>query len=99
VNDPIESILDRLKRNDRVNATSFSSSFLNNVGDVLDKEGFGTAKAFLLEKVGRRNIGRQAQVILEEVIPILETSEKIRARRSIGRYVIKTLNTLKEVKL
>jgi len=99
MDDPIELILKRLQNNQQVKKTRFTSSFLNNVGDVLDKEGFGAVKTFLMDRMERRDLRSQAQAILEEVLPLLEACDKIRARRSIGRYVIKTLNTLKEVKL
>lgn len=99
MDDPVEVILRNLKNNHQVKTTRFTSSFLNTVGDVLDQEGFGATKTFLMDRMGRRDTGFQARIVLKMVLPVLEASDKVRARRSIGRYIIKTLNTLKEVDL
>lgn len=99
--DQIEEILRQLKRDQAVLRTRFTSGFLNNVGDVLDRDGFGATKTFLIEKLERRDLRPQAETILNVVLPKLEAEPAIRQRRSLGRYIIKTLETLKsqEVRL
>ena len=93
--DAIENILRQLKGDQSVIHTRFTSSFLNNVGDVLDRDGFGAVKAFLLDKLERHELHQQAETLLKVVLPKLEGEIVIRQRRSLGRYIIKTLQTLK----
>jgi len=92
--DPIENILRELKDNPRVKDTRFKSSFLNNVAEVYGRDGPGAAKVFLLARLDRRELQYQAQTLLDEVLPVLDRSDKIRQRRAIGAYIIKTLDTL-----
>ena len=88
--DPINEILQRIKTNQKIRNTRFSASFLHNAGDILDRHGFGALKVFLLQKHEA-----PARVLLEEVIPLLENCGKIRQKRSIGHYIIKSLNAIK----
>jgi len=95
MNDPIEGVLDQLSGNRRVREARFSSNFLNNVGDVLEREGFATTRLYLGDKKTRTATARQAGVLLTEVLPVLEACARIRQNRAIGRYIIKALPTLK----
>jgi len=92
--DLIESLMEEIKSDEKVQRTNFKSNFLNNVADVLEKHGFGTTKTFLLEKRERRSLHYQADALLS-VIEKLEKCDEIRQNRSIGRYIIKTLIALK----
>lgn len=93
--DPIERLLDRLARNQRVRETGFKDAFLNNVAEVYGREGPGAAKVFLANRLGRGDELRwQAETLLEVVLPELEGVEQIRRKRTIGAYVIKALNSL-----
>lgn len=95
MNDPIEDVLNQLRRKPGVQRKRFTSSFLNNVGDVLEREGFATTRLFLESKKEQAATCDQASTLLEEVLPVLESCERIRQNRAIGRLVIKSLETVK----
>lgn len=93
--DVIERLLDEVKNDKKVQECRyFSSNFLNNVADVFEKHGFGTTKTFLWEKQSRGNLKYQATALLS-VLEKLEECEQIKQNRSLGRYIIKTLITIK----
>jgi len=95
MNDPIEDVLNQLRRKPGVQRERFSNTFLNNVGDVVEREGFATTRLFLRDKMEQTATRYQARVLLEEVLPVLESCERIRQNRAIGRLVIKSLEGLK----
>lgn len=64
------------------------------MGEVFEKHGFGVTKMFLLEKRKRKGLKYQADALLE-IIKKFEDYNEIKQNRSIGRYIIKTLNTLR----
>ncbi len=99
MDDTIETILKKLRDDAEVRKTRFTSNFLNNVREVLDYHGFGATKVFLLDKLDKKDSQWQAQTLLKRVIPLLEASDKIRTQPSIGAYIIKSLNAIKEVEL
>ncbi|HSW58290.1 MAG TPA: hypothetical protein VLH15_07800, partial [Dehalococcoidales bacterium] len=79
-----------------------TANFLNDVGEVLEKDGFGSAQVFLIGKLERGDEARQqANALLNVVMPELVKSPRVKQKRSIGRYILKILITLKteEVKL
>ena len=94
MNDPIEGLLEQLRRNPRVQEERFASNFLNNVGEVLEREGFATARLYLRDKAEQSATRYQARVLLQDVLPTMETCERIRQNRSIGRLILKALPTL-----
>jgi len=94
MNDPIEEVLNQLRRKPGVQRGRFSSSFLNKVADVFEREGFATTELFLRDKMEQDTTRRQARVILEDVIPVLKACERIRQNRTVGRLVIKSLETM-----
>ena len=97
--DPIERLLDRLMENQRVREARFRDNFLNNVAEVYGHEGAGAAKLYLMQRLGRGDqLRRQAEVLLEVVLPELDRVERIRRKRTIGAYVIKALNSLQAMK-
>ncbi len=98
MNDPIQIVLDQLRRNQQVQATDFSRNrtFLHNVADVLEREGFATTELFLRDKQRQRALHEQATVLLTDVLPTLKSCERIRENRAIGRYIIKSLESLQD---
>lgn len=96
--DSIEKIIKEIKSDRNVQCCKFSSNFLNNVADVFEKYGFGTTKVFLQEKKGRYQFKDQATAILS-VLKIFNKSMEIMQNRSIGRYIIKTLITIKSMEV
>ena len=92
--DVIERLIGEIKNDRKVQRTNFKANFLNNVGDVFEKHGFGVTKTFLLEKRERRSLRYQADAMLD-IIEKFENCNEIKQNRAIGRYIIKTLNTFK----
>lgn len=99
MDDPIETILKKLRNDADVRKTYFTSNFLNNVREVLDCHGFGATKVFLLDKLDKKDLHWQAQTLLQKVIPLLEASDKIRTQPAIAGFIIKSLTAIKEVEL
>ncbi len=97
--DSIEKIMKEIRADKDVQKCRFfTSNFLNNVADVFERHGYGATKVFLLEKKGRSQLRHQAEALLS-VLKILDKSEEIRQNRSIGRYIIKTLITIKSMEV
>lgn len=95
--DAIEQVIKDIRGNkDVLNCKFYSANFLNNVADVFERHGFGATKVFLLDKKQRRELTHQAQAI-QGVLRIMENSDEIKQNRSIGRYIIKTLTTIKSM--
>ncbi len=94
MNDPIEDVLNQLRQKPGVQKEHFSSNFLNTAGDVLEREGFATTRLFLQDKREQSATRRAAGVLLEEVLPVLESCDRIRQNRGIGRLIIKSLPAL-----
>jgi len=92
--DVIEELIEAIKNDRKVQRTKFTPNFLNDVGEVFERHGFGVAKTFLIEKRERRELRYQADALLD-VIAKFEKIDEIKQNRSIGRYIIKTVNSLK----
>ena len=74
----------------------FSGKFLDTVGEIFEKHGFGTAKVYLLNQSGRDRIQALG---LKRVLEKMEKYPEIVSNRAIGRYVIKTLEMLKKMEV
>lgn len=74
----------------------FGGKFLNTVGDIFEKHGFGTTRVYLIDQLGRDRV--QASVMLKVLEKFKKYPEVIN-ERSIGRYIIKTLGTLKRMEV
>ena len=100
--DNIERLLKEIKGDQSIwksrdgRPISFSGKFLDTVGEVFGKHGFGTTKIYLINQSGRDRI--QASVMLH-VLEKLERYSEIINNRAIGRYIIKTLETLKRMEV
>lgn len=94
--DPVEELLDELRRDAGLGNVRLTANFLNDVGCVLERDGFGAAEAYLLDRAERRDLAPQAQFLLKNVLPRLKACPPVAARRALGRYVIKVLPALKE---
>ena len=71
----------------------FSGKFLDTVGEIFEKHGFGTTRVYLKNQSGRDRIPAPAML---HVLEKLEKSSEVINNRSIGRYIIKTLEILKK---
>ena len=87
--DKIQKLLKEIQNDRSLMGVRYSYSFLNNVGEIFERHGFGTTKVFLLEKRSR-----EADAILK-ILGKFENIPDIVRNRSIGRTIIKTLENLK----
>ena len=99
--DNIEKLLREIKEDPAVwnpgrGPLSFSGKFLDTVGEIFEKHGFGTTKVYLMNQSGR---DRGQALGLKRVLEKFERCPEIMANRAIGRYVIKTLETLKRMEV
>ncbi len=100
--DKIEKFLQEIKNDKTIwldkygKDINLSSKFLNTVGDIFEKYGFGTTKVYLVNQSGRDRI--QADVLLK-VLERFNECQEIINHRAIGRYIIKTLDTLKRTEV
>lgn len=92
--DPIERLIRDISQCPEVQRTRFSNNFLNSVGEVFERDGFGTTRTFLLEKRERQDLRPQAEAILK-VLDLMGVHPEVRQRRAIGRTIIKTLIAIK----
>lgn len=93
--DPIERLLRDLRQDPEIARVFFTANFLNDAGYVLERDGFGAAEAYLLDRAERQDLAPQARFVLYNVLPRLRACPPVVARRSLGRYVVKVLPTLK----
>ncbi len=89
--DNIQKLLEELKQDNTI-ANMKYSGLINDVGDIFERHGAGTTRIFLLEKEGR---GERQATILLKVLLKLEKYPEIMSNRSIGRFIFKTLNSIK----
>ncbi len=94
--DPVEGLLEELRQDPDLSSVQLTPNFLNDVGYVLERDGFGAVEVYLLDRAHRQDTGHQARFVLDKVIPKLKRCPPVIARRALGRYVIKVLPALKE---
>lgn len=76
--------------------TRFSGKFLNSVGDIFEQHGFGVTRVYLQNQSVR---DRSQAVGLLKVLEKMEMYQEIKSNRAIGRYIIKSLYTLKQMEV
>lgn len=92
--DPIERLIEDIRQCPEVQSTHFSNNFLNAVGEVFERDGFGTTRIFLLEKRERQDLRHQSAALLK-VIDLMTDHPEVRQRRALGRTIIKSLIAIK----
>lgn len=97
MNDPIQEVIEQMKRQRSIRTAleqnAFTSSFLNNAGEVFEVYGFGTARIYMRDKRERNDLRTQADAVMS-AIDCMEACPMIHKNRAIGRSIIKTLNSL-----
>lgn len=100
--DNIERLLKEIKEDQSIwkskegKSIYFSGKFLDTIGEIFEKHGFGTTKVYLANQSGRDR---------PQAFPLLKVLEKLRGypevinNRAIGRYIIKTLEILKRMEV
>lgn len=95
--DTVEIIIKEINKEEAVKkCRNFSSNFLNNAAEVYEIYGFGTTLVYLQDKKESSQNKHQAEAILA-VLKILAKYKETKINRGIGRYIIKTLSTIKSM--
>ena len=99
--DRIEKLLKEIKGDSKVwefesRPVRYSGKFLDTVGGIFEKYGFGVTKTYLLNQAGR---DRYQAMSMKRVIDKMEQYPEIVGNRAIGRYVIKTIQILKTMEV
>lgn len=95
--DNIERLLKEIKEDqsiwkDKFGEIRFSGKFLATVAEIFEKHGFGTTKVYLVNQSGRdKAYAFKMLIVLEK----FKKYPEIEHNRAIGRYIIKTLEILK----
>jgi len=93
--DSVAALLDEIARlPEMATLDARAGSFLNDVGEIYERHGGGTTRAYLLNQLARRN-RREASLVLK-VVERLDASPPVRMNRAIGRQIIKCLFELKK---
>lgn len=87
--DVVDEIVEKIKNNPKVRNAKFSNKFLNTVGEMCSRYGYGATRLFLL---GRDE--KEAKVLLGVLDMIEEKSLPV----EIGTLIFKKLNAIKFVK-
>ena len=99
--DNIERLLKEIKEDKSIwfkddRQVYFSGKFLDTVGAIFEKHGFGTTKIYLINQSGRDRT--QAFSMIKVVERLKNYSEAVN-NRAIWRYIIKTLDMLKRMEV
>lgn len=92
--DSFEKLIEDIRQSPEVQRAHLKNNFLNTVGEVFERDGFGTTRIFLLDKRSRRELRDQAEALLR-VLELMIGHPEIQQRRAIGRTIIRTLIAIK----
>ena len=84
--DIIDEVIEKIRNDPQVRNTRFSNKFLNDVGTVCSRHGYGAVRLFLL---GRND--NKARVLLK----VLKIIEDKNLSVEIGTFIFKKLNAIK----
>lgn len=100
--DSVERLLKEIKDDQSIwklrdgRYVAFSGKFLDTVGEIFERHGFGVTKVYLANQTGR---DRTQAFSMIKVLEKLQSYPEISNNRAIGRYIIKTLDTLKRMEV
>ena len=86
--DKIDELIDRIKSDPDIRRAHFTNKFLNTVGEVCSRYGYGVTKLFLL---GRDEY--EAKILLKVLDMIMEKDLPV----EVGTLIFKKLNAIKFV--
>jgi hypothetical protein len=89
--DEIDKLIRELRNDGRVRKTRFSNRFVNTIGEVYEKYGYGATRALLLDKLDDRRARFEAQTLLE----VLDKVDEKNLPSSIGGFIIRKITTLR----
>ena len=90
--DNVEKVLLEIENDNEIMKVRFTG-LLDTTADMREKHGFGSTKAFLLEKQGHAGLKDQARALLK-VLEKLEKYPDISADGKTARLIIKAINSL-----
>jgi hypothetical protein len=90
MSDPIEELINKIQGHRVITNTHFTSSRLNLVGEIFERDGFGATRLYLIEKQHRDDSRAQASALLK-VLDLMADCAAIKQRRALGRAVFKVL--------
>jgi len=86
--DPVENLVERIKEiiaDSKIRPSQFSGKRLNEVGDIYERYGYGTAKHYLIGKESY-----QEKVLVE----ILDEIHRSGIRPEMGAYILRKLRPI-----
>lgn len=89
--DEIDALIKELKNDERVRRTRFSNRFVNTIGEVYEKYGYGATRALLLDKLDNSKTRFEAQTLLQ----VLDKINDKNLPSSIGGFIIRKITTLR----
>jgi len=90
--DNVEKVISEIENDSDIMRVRFTG-LLDATADMLEKHGFGSTKAFLLEKQGHTNLRQQAAALLK-VLGKLEKYPDVSQDRKTMRLIIKAVSSL-----
>ncbi len=91
--DDVERLISEIENDEGIMRVRFTG-LLDDTANMLEKHGFGIAKAFLLEKQSHRDSEAQAGALLK-ILGKIEEYPRISSDRKTARLIIKAVNSLK----
>jgi hypothetical protein len=85
--DNVEKLINDIRNDRRVSTTRFSNRFVNTIGEMYERSGYGATHLFLQEKVQDRRMRFEAQSVLK----VLDLVKSANVSLSIGGYIIRKL--------
>lgn len=91
--DDVEKLISEIENDEEIMRARFTG-LLDETANMLEKHGFGTIEAFLLEKQSHKNLEGQAKALLKVLAKIKEYP-RISLDRKTARLIIKAVDSLK----
>ena len=91
--DDAEKLISEIDNDSEIMRVRFTG-LLDETANMLEKHGFGIAKAFLLEKQGHKELKWQAEALLK-VLGRIERYPRISSDRKTARLIIKAVDSLR----
>lgn len=92
--DNIEKLLNELRNDKIIRETRFRSNIINTVGEIYERYGYGSAKAYLIDKQNDIKSRNEAKALLY----VLNKINNMGIPSSIGSFIIRKIDKLKEVR-
>jgi hypothetical protein len=91
--DDVEELISEIENNNEIMRVRFTG-LLHDTADMLERHGFGIAKAFLLEKQSHKELRWQAEALLK-ILGKIEEYPRISSDKKTARLIIKSVDSLR----